>query len=126
MPGPDPNTVWFEEYEGRLLATYEPYLWSGNVGNRKARAIAILKRLVWHDWFCRPYSTFAAGRCTVFGTHSGCAPRRLPRLKRLAFPAQLERARARHAAPCPNRGEDAVASTAENRPDSERRKARHV
>jgi predicted SprT family Zn-dependent metalloprotease len=53
MPGPDPNTVWFEEYEGRLLATYEPYLWSGNVGNRKARAVAILKRLVWHDWFCR-------------------------------------------------------------------------
>lgn len=53
MPGPDPHAVWFEEYDGRLLASFEPYFWTGNVGNRKARAIAILKRIAWHDWFCR-------------------------------------------------------------------------
>lgn len=52
MPGPEPDTVWFEEFEGRLLATFEPYFWTGNVGNRKSRAVAMLKRILLHDWTC--------------------------------------------------------------------------
>ncbi len=52
MTGPEPDTLWIEKYDGRLLATYQPYFWTGNVGNRKARAIAILRRMVRGDWRC--------------------------------------------------------------------------
>ena len=53
MPGPDPNALWFEVYGGRILATFERYFWTGNAGNRKARAIAIMRRMERRDWFCR-------------------------------------------------------------------------
>jgi hypothetical protein len=53
MPGPDPHALWFERYDGRITVSYERYLWSGNEGNRKARAIVMLKRLMRHDWRCR-------------------------------------------------------------------------
>lgn len=53
MPGPDPEGVYFEEYDGRLIANYFPYFWSGNEGHRRARAIAMLRRMARHDWKCR-------------------------------------------------------------------------
>ena len=53
MPGPDPHAVWFNEDNGRLTVTYERYFWTGNDGNRKARAISILRRKVRRDWYCR-------------------------------------------------------------------------
>mgnify|MGYP003382023000 CR=1 FL=1 len=53
MPAPEPNAVWVERPDGRITATYETYFWTGNVGNRKARAIAIMKRMLRHDWRCR-------------------------------------------------------------------------
>ena len=52
MPGPHPEGIYFEEYDGRIIVSYYRYFWSGNVGNRKARAIAILRRLVRHNWKC--------------------------------------------------------------------------
>jgi hypothetical protein len=53
MPGPDPDTLWFERYDGRLIASFQPYLWTGNTGNRKSRAIAIMRRMQRGDWQCR-------------------------------------------------------------------------
>lgn len=26
LPGPEPNTVWFEEWDGRYYAVFQPYL----------------------------------------------------------------------------------------------------
>lgn len=53
LPGPEPDTLWFEEYDGRLTAFYHRYFWTGNIGNRRARAIAILERIKRQDWNCR-------------------------------------------------------------------------
>lgn len=53
MPGPDPNAVWIEWQDGTLSANFERYLWTGNMGNRKARAVAILRRAALGDWLCR-------------------------------------------------------------------------
>lgn len=53
MPGPDPDTLWFERDSGHITVSYERYLWSGNDGNRKARAIAMLKRLMRNNWRCQ-------------------------------------------------------------------------
>jgi len=54
MPGPDPHAVWINRYEGeRPTVTHENYLWTGNAGNRQKRAIAILFRVLRHDWVCR-------------------------------------------------------------------------
>lgn len=52
MPGPDPDGLYFEVYEGRWIVSYFPYFWSGNEGHRKARAIALLRRKVRGDWRC--------------------------------------------------------------------------
>lgn len=53
MPAPDPDALWIEEENGRLKVVYEAYLWTGNHGNRRARAIAIFLRLQRGDWKCR-------------------------------------------------------------------------
>ena len=53
MPGPSPNTLWFEHWDGRLVATYPAYFGTGNVGHRKARASAIMKRMAITTWRCR-------------------------------------------------------------------------
>ena len=53
MPGPSPNTLCFDKRDGRIVATYEAYFWTGNVGNRQARAIAIMRRMAGGDWVCR-------------------------------------------------------------------------
>ena len=52
MPAPDPSAVWFERQNGRILAFYMPYFWTQNVGNRKARVVAILTRMAQGDWKC--------------------------------------------------------------------------
>jgi hypothetical protein len=52
MPGPNPKALWFEEWDGSLLATYECYYGTGNAGNRKARALAILNRIKRATWRC--------------------------------------------------------------------------
>ena len=53
MPGPDPNALWIEETEaGGWLISFEAYGWSGNTGNRRVRALAILKRLRAGTWAC--------------------------------------------------------------------------
>lgn len=53
MPGPDPHTLWIDVADPRRpCVTFQPYFWTGNSGNRKARALAILRRLRWGDWIC--------------------------------------------------------------------------
>jgi len=53
MPGPDPDALWIESDERPYRVSYQAYFWTGNNGNRKARAIAMLQRLARHDWKCR-------------------------------------------------------------------------
>jgi len=48
----DPTTLWVEKYDGQIFVTFESYFWTGNSGNRKARAIAILRRMQRRDWVC--------------------------------------------------------------------------
>ena len=52
MPAPDPSAVWFERQDSKISACYMRYFWTQNVGNRKARALAILKRIAQRDWHC--------------------------------------------------------------------------
>lgn len=54
MPGPDPHSLWIDEYDPRRpCVSFQPYFWTGNAGNRRARTLAILRRLKLGDWFCR-------------------------------------------------------------------------
>ena len=53
MPGPTPHSLWIDEYDGRLIVTFDVYDWHGNVGNRKTRAIKMLRRILRGDWICR-------------------------------------------------------------------------
>ena len=53
MPGPDPHALWIENDEPPYRVSYQNYLWTGAAGNRKKRAIAILRRLLRHSWHCR-------------------------------------------------------------------------
>ena len=53
MPGPDPHTLWIDDDDpGRPAVSWQPYFWTGNNGNRRNRAIAILKRLRRGTWRC--------------------------------------------------------------------------
>ena len=52
MPGPDPHALWIENDHPPYTVTYQAYLWTGNNGNRKARAIAMLRRLARGTWRC--------------------------------------------------------------------------
>lgn len=52
MPGPDPHAFWIDEDAERPTVVFENYLWTGNAGNRKARAISILQRLRYGIWVC--------------------------------------------------------------------------
>lgn len=52
MPGPDPHAIWIESDEP-LRVCYQAYFWTGNLGNRRARSIAILRRLVLRTWQCK-------------------------------------------------------------------------
>lgn len=52
MPAPEPDTLWFEEYDGQVVANFQRYFWTGNVAHRKARAIAIMRRMRRGDWLC--------------------------------------------------------------------------
>jgi hypothetical protein len=54
MPGPDPHSLWIEDLGPvRARVSFEAYDWTGNSGNRRARAIAILRRLYRGTWSCR-------------------------------------------------------------------------
>ena len=53
MPGPDPRALWIDEDANRPKVCFQAYFWSGNNGNRRKRAIAILRRLLRGDWNCR-------------------------------------------------------------------------
>lgn len=54
MPAPNPHELWIEE-EGpeRPVVSFLNYFWTNNRGNRKARAIAMAKRLSRRDWACK-------------------------------------------------------------------------
>lgn len=53
MPGPDPHALWIESDEPPYRVCHQAYFWTGNNGNRKARAVAILRRLMLGTWQCR-------------------------------------------------------------------------
>ncbi len=53
MPGPDPHAVWIESDEPPYSVCHQAYFWTGNNGNRKKRAMAMLQRLARRDWTCR-------------------------------------------------------------------------
>jgi len=53
MPGPDPQRFWIEEIENGHRVCFQAYDWTGNNGNRRKRANAILRRLARGDWYCR-------------------------------------------------------------------------
>ncbi len=53
MPGPDPHALWIDTEAERPSVLFQAYFWTGNNGNRRKRAIAILRRLQRSDWKCR-------------------------------------------------------------------------
>lgn len=54
MPGPDPYGLWINHDDPRSPSVMMyAYFGTGNRGNRKARAAAILRRLRCGDWVCR-------------------------------------------------------------------------
>lgn len=53
MPAPDPDALWISKEDGRVSVTYESYLWSNSSANRKRRATAILRRIVYGTWRCK-------------------------------------------------------------------------
>lgn len=54
MPGPDPNRLWIEDSRPHSpLVLWQAYDRTGNAGNRRARALAILRRLRLGTWCCR-------------------------------------------------------------------------
>jgi hypothetical protein len=52
MPGPEPDTVWIERYEGRIWATFVGYGWDRKARNRERRASTILRRTAARTWCC--------------------------------------------------------------------------
>lgn len=53
MPGPDAGTIWLERTDRGYHAEFHKYFWTGNDANRKARVIAVGKRMVQGTWCCR-------------------------------------------------------------------------
>ena len=53
MPGPDPHALWIERDGTTVTVCHQAYFWTGNNGNRKRRALAILRSLARRDWRCR-------------------------------------------------------------------------
>ena len=54
MPGPGPHELWIDDNDpARAVVSFQHYFWTGNRGNRHARANAIVRRLRWDDWPCR-------------------------------------------------------------------------
>ena len=82
MPGPDPSAVWFEQNNGQTSVYYLPYFWTRNAGNRKARAMSILKRMAQGDWYCLwcgdelPYWRRADARYCCVGCRKRAARKR--------------------------------------------------
>ena len=52
ISGPDPHVLWIESDEPPYSVAYQAYLWTGIKGNRKARAIAMVRRLALGTWRC--------------------------------------------------------------------------
>lgn len=52
MPAPDPFAINVEKTPDGWHVTYERYLWSRSDGNRKARVMGLLRRLVGKSWRC--------------------------------------------------------------------------
>lgn len=52
MPGPDPNSLWIEHDGERYIVNFESYFWTGNNGNRRARAFSMPRRLSKRTWRC--------------------------------------------------------------------------
>jgi hypothetical protein len=54
MPGPNPYELWIDDDDPeRPVVWFEQYFWTGNRGNRMARAVKITRRLRLGDWQCR-------------------------------------------------------------------------
>jgi len=53
MAGPEPNTIWIELTAMGYRASYQRYFLTNNEGNRKARILAIGKRIVQGTWRCK-------------------------------------------------------------------------
>jgi len=53
MPGPDANTIWIERTYQGYHAQFDKYFRTGNDANRKARVIAIGKRMIQGTWRCQ-------------------------------------------------------------------------
>jgi hypothetical protein len=50
MPGPDPDRFGIEEIENGYRVWFQAYDWTGNTGNRKVRAAAVIRRIRWGTW----------------------------------------------------------------------------
>lgn len=72
MPGPDPHALWIDYDCNRPRVLFQAYLWTGNSGNRKSRALAAAasRRLVLLP-VRRPTARLPALECAVL-------PRSLP------------------------------------------------
>lgn len=54
MPGPEAQTIWIEpNRRGGFTAQYHKYLFTGEAVHRKARVVAIVKRMAQRTWCCR-------------------------------------------------------------------------
>jgi len=54
MPGPEAQTIWIEpNRRGGFTAQYHKYLFTGAAVHRKARVVAIVKRMAQRTWCCR-------------------------------------------------------------------------
>ncbi|GEM_PF-1889859 len=54
MPEPDPHSLWIDDHDPQnARVSWQAYFWTGNNGNRKAWAVAILRRLGRCTWRCR-------------------------------------------------------------------------
>jgi len=62
MSGPDPHDLWIDDDDpARPVVSFQHYFWTGNRGNRQARASAILRRLRWAIGFAFGVAT----RCRI-------------------------------------------------------------
>lgn len=52
MPGPDPDALWIEKDGDRTIACFQAYFGTGNYGNRRRRAEAMVQRVARGDWRC--------------------------------------------------------------------------
>lgn len=89
MPGPDPDRFWIEEIDNGYRVCWQAYDWTGNNGNRKARAMAVLQRLRRGTWHCRWCGDFLPDHLRTDALYCGNTCRkRAARVRREARKAQ--------------------------------------